>query len=257
MKLARALLAHPLTRGVDLDDPRTTLLRRQIIRQKTFLRKIYEEWYDQIAATLPPGNAPVLELGSGGGFLREHVRGVITSDVVSVPGVDTVLDGTALPFENHSLRAIVMVDVLHHLNEPRRFFTEAARCLRQTGAIVMIEPWVSPWSRVVYSHLHHEPFAPEAGEWEFTGSGPLSAANGALPWILFQRDRAKFLREFPQFAIHEIQLGMPFRYLLSGGVSLRTLMPGWSFGICRQTERTLQPWMNKLAMFARIKLVRR
>jgi hypothetical protein len=65
------------------------------------------------------------------------------------------------------------------------------------------------------------------------------------------------MREFPQFAIHDIQLGMPFRYLLSGGVSMRTLMPGWTFGIVRETERILQPWMNKLAMFARIKLVRR
>ena len=257
MKFARALLAHPLTRGVDLDDPHTTLLRRRIIRQKRFLRKIYEEWYDQIAATLPPGNAPVLELGSGGGFLREHVRGVITSDVVCLPGVDMVLDGMTLPFEDHVLRAIVMVDVLHHLREPRRFFAEAARCLRQTGAIVMIEPWVTPWSKVIYGRLHHEPFAPDASEWEFSGSGPLSAANGALPWILFERDRTRFVREFPQFAIHEIQLGMPFRYLLSGGVSMCALMPGWTFGIVRETERMLQPWMNKLAMFARIKLVRR
>src|SRR5262245_19609148 len=156
MKLAQALLGHPLTRGVDLDDPRTTLLRRQIIRQKRFLRKIYEEWYDQIAASLPPGNAPVLELGSGGGFLREHVRGVITSDVVCGPGIDTILDAMTLPIEDYALRGIVMIDVLHHLSEPRRFFTEAARCLRQTGAIVMIEPWVTPWSRVVYGRLHHE-----------------------------------------------------------------------------------------------------
>ena len=257
MKLARTLLAHPLTRDVDLDDPRTTLLRRQIIRRKRFLRKIYEEWYEQIAASVPPGNAPILELGSGGGFLREHVRGVITSDVVSGPGIDAVLDGTTLPIEDHALRAIVMVDVLHHLSDPRRFFAEAARCVRQTGAVIMIEPWVTPWSRLIYGRLHHEPFAPDAREWEFTGSGPLTAANGALPWILFERDRAKFLREFPQFAIHEIQLGMPFRYLLSGGVSMRTLMPGWTFGICRQAERMLQPWMHQLAMFARIKLARR
>ena len=51
---------HPLTRGLDLDDPRTTHLRRRILAEKPFLRKIYEEWYERIAASLPPepGRSP-------------------------------------------------------------------------------------------------------------------------------------------------------------------------------------------------------
>jgi hypothetical protein len=57
-------LAHPLTRGMDIDDPRTTQLRKEIIRSKPFLRSIYQEWYRDIVAALPSGNDPVLELGS-------------------------------------------------------------------------------------------------------------------------------------------------------------------------------------------------
>jgi len=40
--MIKALLAHPLTRGMDIDDPRTTHLRQEVIQSKPFLRKIYE-----------------------------------------------------------------------------------------------------------------------------------------------------------------------------------------------------------------------
>jgi SAM-dependent methyltransferase len=151
----------------------------------------------------------------------------------------------------------VMQDVLHHVPEPRRFFKEAARCVRPGGTIVMIEPWVTGWSRFVYRKLHHEPFRPDASQWEFPSAGPLSGANGALPWILFERDRLQFVREFPMWSIRSIEVQMPFRYMLSGGVSMRSLTPGWSFTMWRTVEHALQPWMGRLGMFAFIVLERR
>ena len=120
----------------------------------------------------------------------------------------------------------------------------------------MIEPWVTPWSRLVYSKLHHEPFQPEAVEWTVPQRGPLSGANSALPWIIFDRDRTRFEREFPEWQIHTIKPFMPFRYLLSGGVSMCSLMPGWSFALWRNLENLLRPWMKSLAMFALIVLVK-
>src|SRR5262249_50646717 len=158
---------------------------------------IYQEWYQDIAFSVPPGNAPVLELGSGAGFLRDYIDDVITSEIFPCAGVDVVLDGLALPLADGVLRGIVMVDVLHHLPRPRRFFAEAARCVRPDGVIVMIEPWVTLWSAVVYRNLHHEPFQPDASTWEFPTTGPLSGANGALPWMIFERDRTQFALEFP------------------------------------------------------------
>jgi hypothetical protein len=77
-----------------------------------------------------------------------------------------------------------------------------------------------------------------------------------LPWIVFARDRATFEREFPQWIVEEITPGMPLRYLLSGGISLRTLMPGWTFAAWRGVERVLMPVMDDVAMFARILLRR-
>jgi hypothetical protein len=37
--MLKAWLAHPLTKGLDIDDPRTTHLRLQIIQEKSFLRQ--------------------------------------------------------------------------------------------------------------------------------------------------------------------------------------------------------------------------
>ena len=254
--MLRSWLAHPLTRNVDIDDPRAAELRHRIIRTKPFLRRIYQEWYEQMAAALPSGQGLVLELGSGAGFFRDYLPGVITSEIIHQHGVDVVLDALALPVASGVLRGIVMLDVLHHLAQPRRFFAEAARCVRPGGAIVMIEPWVTRWSKIVYGKLHHEPFRPEVSEWEFPSTGPLSGANGALPWILFERDRAQFTREFPTWEIQMIEIGVPFRYLVSGGVSMRTLAPAWSFGLWRGLERALRPWMRNLGMFALIVLKR-
>src|SRR5581483_6966006 len=102
--MLRSLLAHPLTRGLEIDDPRTTDLRRRIVREKPFLYRIYREWYASIASALPPDPGPVLELGSGAGFLEEFVPNLITSDIFPVPGNRLVLDGQQLPFADGSLR---------------------------------------------------------------------------------------------------------------------------------------------------------
>jgi len=121
----------------------------------------------------------------------------------------------------------------------------------------MIEPWVSTWSRPIYRHLHHEPFDPSAREWTFPDAGPLSGANGALPWIVFQRDRHEFESEFPDLEIQAVRPVMPFRYLVSGGVSMRQLMPEATFTLWRKLESWLCTWPRHWSMFALIHLTRR
>ena len=256
MRGLKQWLAHPLSRGIDLDDPRTTHLRLAIVRSNPFLCRIYEQWYRFIAASLPQTPGPVLELGSGAGFLREFIPGLITSEVFPVPGVSMVLDAQQLPFADQSLRGIVMVDVMHHLPDVRRFLAEASRCLKPGGRIIMVEPWVSWWSSLIYRKCHHEPFEAATADWAFPRSGPLSGANIALPWIVLQRDRAIFERDFPSLAIRTVRPHMPFCYLVSGGVSMRPLMPGWAFGVWRMLENTLGPWMNNWGMFAELVIER-
>lgn len=249
-------LSDPLTRGVDIDSPEIIGLRRRILRENGFLRRIYEEWYATLLAAVPPGEGAVVELGSGAGFLRDFIPGLVATDLHPVAGIDVAADAARLPFRDSALRAIVMTNVFHHIARPRLFLGEAARCLRVGGTVAMIEPWVTPWSRLVY-RLHHEPFDAAAAEWEFRSSGPLSGANSALPWLVFERDRARFEQEFPSLRVRSIRLALPFRYLLSGGVSRRPLMPARAFEFWSRLESRLRPWFGTWAMFAEIVLERR
>lgn len=255
--MLRTLLAHPLTRGRSIDDPGTTELRASIIRSKPFLHAIYKEWYRALRDRVPTGNGAVLELGSGAGFFPEFLPEVITSEVFPCAGVQLVADARKLPFADGALRSIVMTDVLHHIPDVGAFFSEAVRCLRPGGTVVMIEPWRTKWSELIYTHLHHEPFAPDAQQWAFPAKGPLSDANGALPWIIFRRDRERFAQTYPLLAIEEVEPMMPFRYLVSGGVSMRSLMPGFSTPVWKGIERLCQPAIDRLAMFALITVRRR
>jgi SAM-dependent methyltransferase len=256
-RLLRRLLAHPLTDGMSIDDPATTEFRKIIVLSKQFLRAIYEEWYRMLAAELPEGDGRVLELGSGAGFGDQYIRGLITSEVFYCPNAQVVINAQQLPFGNESLRAIIFTDVVHHLPDVRRFFSEAFRCLGPDGKILMIEPSVTSWSSFVYKHFHNEPFCPTAQQWSCPVTGPLSGANGALAWIILVRDRETYESEFPKITIEYIRPFLPLRYLLSGGVSMRVIMPQFIHTFWVRLERALEPLMHHPAMFAFVSLRRR
>jgi SAM-dependent methyltransferase len=240
----------------DLDDVRTTLHHREIILNKKFLRKIYEHWYhifNEESQSLPFGTR--LEIGSGGGFIKNILPEVITSDILRLDHCDKCFPADKLPFSDESLSAIFMINVFHHLPKPLDFLKEANRALKKGGKIVMIEPANSIWGRFIYKNFHHEPFNPKGG-WEIDSTGPLSGANGALPWIIFKRDEAKFEQLFPKMKIMSRKYEMPFLYLLSGGVSRRAFVPGWSFSIIKAAEKILSPVSKYLSMFQLVVIVK-
>jgi len=255
-KLLRRLLAHPLTASLDLDNPGTTELRKRIIASKPFLKAIYDEWYAMLAQALPSGEGEVLELGSGAGYCMQFIPGLITSEIFPCSGVRVILDAQRLPLADRSLRAVVMTNVLHHLPDAKQFLAEASRCLRPGGKILMIEPWVTSWSRMIYTRFHHELFDADARDWSFSQTGPLSGANVALPWIVFERDRARFAATFPELSLEELRPFLPFRYLVSGGVSMRSLMPGFLHKSWAGIERLMESHMGRLGMFAFVCVVK-
>ena len=116
----------------------------------------------------------------------------------------------------------------------------------------MVEPWVSPWSSWVYKTFHHEPFDPKTKKWTFTLKGPLSGANGALPWIVFQRDREKFIGKFKQLSLLNVLPIMPLLYLFSGGVSMRPLIPDFLFNLMKSIDVFFKRIFRSSAMFALI-----
>ncbi len=243
-------LKIPQTRAVtDLDDPAATLLHAGIIKSKPFLRNLYTEFYNQFKESVPDSQGKLLvELGSGGGFIKEIIGNVVTSDILDLPNVDKVFSSSRMPFNDGSVDAFFMFDVLHHITDPRAFFTEALRCLNIGGKVVMIEPANTLWSRFIYKNFHHECFDPQGG-WTLEGTGPLSQGNGAIPWIIFCRDRVIFESEFPSLRIVRMRNHTPLRYLLSGGLTLRQLVPSFTYPLVKAAEYLLSPLNNWLGMF--------
>lgn len=240
----------------NLDDPRRTVTHGEIIRSKKFLYQLYVEWYShfkQKIETLPQGK--LIELGSGAGFVKEVIPQMLTSDVMELPGLDYVFPGENMPFEDGSVAGIFMIDVLHHIPQPALFLKEAERVLAKGGKILMNEPANSAWGRFIYQNFHHEPFEPK-GTWEIPATGPLSGANGALPWIIFERDRKQFEEQFPSLKIESIKYHTPLRYLLSGGVSKRQLAPNFSYGMVKGIENLLLAISKQLSMFVTIEITR-
>jgi SAM-dependent methyltransferase len=241
----------------EIDDVRTTLAHREIILHKPFLKKIYEEWYDLFimsAKKLPSGI--LLEIGSGGGFLKEVFPEVITSDIQEIASCDKCLSAESLPFGKEEISGIFMINVLHHIPNPAAFLNEAQRTLKSGGEIIMVEPANSLWGRWIYKNFHHEPFEPEGG-WTIPSTGPLSGANGALPWIIFERDAQEFHKKFPGLKIESVKYHTPLRYLLSGGVSRKALVPLWSWNLFKGVEYILTKITRQASMFQTIRIVKR
>lgn len=198
-----------------------------------------------------------MEIGSGAGFFKDLYPHLITSEILALSTVDVVLDAQTLPMKRNSLCSIVMVDVLHHLPDVKKFLKEALICVRPGGTIVMVEPWITKWSYFIYRFFHHVPLDMITADWSFPANGPLTGANSALPWMIFKRDRQIFVSEFPEWEVEEIKLDYPFAYLVSGGLSYRSLLPGNMFRIFRRLENAFEPVMETIAMFAKITLRRR
>jgi SAM-dependent methyltransferase len=257
--VVKKIFLLPHIKDVPLDSKERTCAARDIIlNHKPFLKRFYCDMYAAFQKTereLAHLKGDSLELGSGGGFLKDVMPGIITSDIDAYEHVDRVEDAHNLSFAPGSLKAIYMFDVLHHLGNSKQFFREASRCLVSGGRVVMIEPYGSLWGRFVYRYLHHEPYDDATKQWEFPTVGPLSSANGALPTMIFHRDRAEFERLFPELKIKKITYHTFILYLVSGGVSMRPLVPSFLYGPIKCFEKMLTPFMGcALGTFQTIEL---
>lgn len=212
-----------------LDDPRRYGEIAAIIQGKPAVKVFYEKiysWYSQCLEKVP-SNGLAIEFGAGAGFVKQVIPSVVTSDIIPYAGIDLVLDVQRLSLENESVKVAFFTNVLHHVPDAEKMFEELSRVLVSRGKVLIIDQYPGWPARLIFRYAHHEPFLPEAREWRFETSGPLSGANGALAWILFFRDRKKFEMKFPLLKVVKIERHTPFYYWLSGGLKSWSLIPGF------------------------------
>lgn len=192
-------------------------------------RQLYKEQFRELGEV---ERLRVLEIGSGVSPLHQIYPGVMTSDVLDLDYLDYVFDCHAIdrfePIPDNSLDVITLTNVLHHLKSPIEFLSNAATKLKPHGVIIATEPYFSVLSTLIYKHLHHEPVdftveKPELSEVR----GPLSSANGPLPWLIFQRPEwRRKVKKYFEFDHERFRPFTAISYFATGGISRRIPIPG-------------------------------
>lgn len=230
----RHWLYDPNVRNVDVDDNALLAIHSSVLREKRLLRSAFETFYRDMSAFCDryfPVPGAEIELGTGAGFFKSLRPALQTSDVRKGPNIDMELDAQAMALPDDSVRCIYAINVFHHLPDPERFFNELVRVLRPGGGCILIEPHGGCSSASLHRHLHNdEHFDTAAQGWKTTEiGGPLSGANQALAHIVFQRDLRRF-NDLYGDSLEIVYRGYELnalRYLLSGGLNFRQLVPSF------------------------------
>ncbi|MDY7000720.1 MAG: class I SAM-dependent methyltransferase [Thermodesulfobacteriota bacterium] len=194
--------------------------------QKPALRFLYKQWFRTIQEHLVPGLT--LEVGGGIGRLKEYLPELITLDIENTPWTDIVADAKALPVKKESFNNIVLFDVLHHLPRPVLFFRQAERALAPGGRILIMDPYASPASSMVYRFFHPEPLSFDCDP--YNEQKPLSSdipfdSNQAAATIMFFRQRRKWNEMFPNLKVTKRSRTALFAYPLTGGFGGKPYLP--------------------------------
>ena len=244
----RKFLHEPAVRNVAVDNDALLSIHCEIVRSKPLLRSAFQTFYDDMARLCDAhltSEGMEIELGSGAGFFKSIRSSVIASDIRRGSNIDIELDAQHMALKAETVRCIYAINVFHHLPDPDKFFSELVRVLRPGGGCILIEPHIGPASAWIHRRLHSdEYFDPDAADWKSNEiRGPLSGANQALAHIVFWRDRARFEEAYGsqlEIVHNDYELN-GLRYLLSGGVNFRQLVPSAMARPLGTIERLARP----------------
>jgi SAM-dependent methyltransferase len=176
----------------------------------------------------------------------------LSTDLVWSPWIDVAADAQALPFRDSSVTNILGLDVLHHLAAPMTFLREVQRVLIPGGRLLLVEPWVTPFSYLVYRYFHQEDCSlsarPQETETPARSAKKAFDGNQAIPYLLFgPQHRSRTLALLPQFAPIAIQPFCLFGYFLSLGFKPKSLLPEFLYPVVSKIEAATLPLWRRWA----------
>jgi SAM-dependent methyltransferase len=231
-----------------------TLHNRKKLEANTNLLYWYKRLYQNVFSQF--GNLEkknVLEIGSGTSPLKIFQPSVKTSDIMALEYLDYQFDAHLIDrvseIPDHSLDLITLTNVLHHLKNPLLFMEKAAVKLKAGGSLVMVEPYYSKVSRIIYDLFHHEP-----ADFDITApvleqiEGPMSSANMAIPYLLFFKNLfwQNQIKKIYFWDKNSISYFTGFAYMATGGISKKIPIPHFLYRWMMQFDIVLTKVFPKL-----------
>jgi SAM-dependent methyltransferase len=202
---------------------------REFWDRKAVLRRVYAQFYREIAGRLDPTTPGlVVELGSGLGNIKEHVPQCITTDIFPNPWLDRVENAYDLSFQDGAVGHLILFDVWHHLQYPGTALAEFARVLGPNGRIIVFEPAMGLVGRFVFGRFHHEPLG--LGD-EIRWEAPPGCSVRDCPYYAAVANASRvfgsgdFDDKFRGWRVLEIKYFSALAYVASGGFRGPQLYP--------------------------------
>jgi SAM-dependent methyltransferase len=253
-KKIRTYLQEPRLIGVNPDSEEMLAIHSKVLYEKPMMRDVFSEFYDTCINLdkkyFGNSKAKRVEIGAGVSFFKKKYPEIISTDIKKADNLDMVVDAQNMPFENNSVRAIYGINCFHHFPNPNLFFKELERVLEKGCGCVLIDPYYGFVAKRFYKKIFDtEIFDQTQKEWVNESLGFMNGANQALSYIVFKRDKNKFEQMYPNL---EIVIQKPMnnylRYLLSGGLNFRQLLPPFFSPIIKFFEFILIPFNSIFAL---------
>jgi SAM-dependent methyltransferase len=251
----RNWLYEPRIKGVPVDEISLLSIHKEILHKKFMLRSAYETTYKEMMRLCDRFLALdgiEVELGSGAGFFKSMRHGLVTSDIRKDQHIDLELDAQNMMFGNSTVRCIYAINVFHHLSNPELFLTNLCRVLVPGGGCILVEPHNGFLSAFLHRYIHtDETFLPEAKSWLSNDiKGPLSGANQAMAYIVFSRDIERFNMLYGDTLeiYYQGYVLNTLRYLISGGLNFRQLLPTLLEPAFRLIEYASRPFARHFSL---------
>lgn len=239
-----------IVKNTNLNDEERFIIHKKNLDNKKILKSCYNEFYTKILQVEKKysnniNNNLRIELGSGVGFIKKFDKKIITSDVIKNKFTDRVINANDIPYKNKTISSIFGIFCFHHFRDPHKFLIDIEKKLKPGGLCILIEPYYGLFASVIYKRIHKTEYfnIHEKINHKIKNKTAMENANQALSYIYFIKNKKKFNKTYLKLEILETYIFNNYlRFLLSGGLNFKQLIPNGIIFLILIIEKILSPF---------------
>ena len=184
-----------------------------------FLKRLISPVYNDLNILkkfLDSSSEPGLNIGSGN---QPRFKSFLNVDMIDYENVDIVCNIDNLPFKNESIKSVINLGVLEHVENPKEVLDEIYRILAPGGYLMSTIPFLQPFhaSPHDYQRYTYAGIKKLHSRFKILKSGVYSGPFSALLWVLQETIASTFSLGFPNvrniLIILLMLISWPIKYL--------------------------------------------